>query len=294
MAKKLSVNWSIPTSDHSLKPALMRFRRYLDTCGLKNNTIKLYLILAESYLKAVETDIPSEDDAKSFYDSLHEKSLSRSTINNYAAAIIKYHRLIDKPVKLHFLRLNNSLPYYFDQSDIIKIFEATKNFKHFCMFNLLFYGALRSGELCNLDVSDYDPERLTLRLRETKNGSDSFALINEDVAKLLNKYLSIKPEIEIDGRHPLFFTDFGNRFDPNQIYKIFLYWKEKAGVTKKGGVHCFSRHSSATLMLEKGCDIRIVKEVLRHRDLNTTLRYAHVSDVTKRKSYEKYLRLDGI
>jgi len=159
------------------------------------------------------------------------------------------------------------------------------------MFNLLFYGCLRSGELCNLDVSDYDPERLTLRLRETKNGSDSFALINNDTAKLLNKYISIKPQIEIDGRYPLFFTDFGNRFNPNQIYKIFLYWKEKAGITKKGGVHCFSRHSSATLMLERGCDIRIVKEVLRHRDLNTTLRYAHVSDVTKRKSYEKFLTL---
>jgi len=121
MAKKLSVDWSIPYRDkNNLKPALVRFRRYLETCGLKENTIKLYVLLTEKYLEAVKTDIPTEDDAKRFYDSLHDRDLSRSTINNYAASIIKYHRLINKPVKLLFLRLNNSLPYYFDQLDILK------------------------------------------------------------------------------------------------------------------------------------------------------------------------------
>lgn len=44
-------------------------------------------------------------------------------------------------------------------------------------------------------------------------------------------------------------------------------------------------------MIAKGCDIRIVKEVLRHNDIRTTLRYAHVSDKTKKEMYDEYLRL---
>ena len=72
---------------------------------------------------------------------------------------------------------------------------------------------------------------------------------------------------------------------------MFLYYKKKEGIKKPGAVHVFARHSSATIMVANGCDIRIVKELLRHRDIRTTLRYAHVSDKTKREKYEQYLTL---
>lgn len=72
---------------------------------------------------------------------------------------------------------------------------------------------------------------------------------------------------------------------------MFLYYKVKAGIKKPGAVHVFSRHTTATLMIAKGCDSRIVKELLRHQDIRTTLRYAHVSDKTKREKYAQYLTL---
>jgi len=72
---------------------------------------------------------------------------------------------------------------------------------------------------------------------------------------------------------------------------MFVNYKKKANIRKPGGVHVFSRHSPATIMIANGCDIRIVKEVLRHKDIKTTLRYAHVADHTKRERYDEYLKL---
>lgn len=259
--------------------------------GLKENTIKLYVKLIEVYLKSLNTDTPTSKDAKKFYDSLHDKKLSRSSINNYAASIIKYHQMIDAPVKLPFLRLNQSLPYYFNEIDILKIFNACNNIKHLCMFKVMFFGCLRSGELCRLDDEDYDPQNLTLRLKETKNGTDAIVYVNDEVSKLLNQYLKVRPKITVDERYPLFYTDFGNRWNNNQIHKIFLYYKKKAGIEKKGSVHCFSRHSSATLMIANGCDLATVQSILRHKDINTTLRYIKISDKTKREKYDKFLVL---
>jgi integrase/recombinase XerD len=72
---------------------------------------------------------------------------------------------------------------------------------------------------------------------------------------------------------------------------MFLYYKKKGDVTKPGAVHVFSRHTTAISMIAEGCDSRIVKEILRHKDIHTTLRYAHLSDKTRREKHEHYMRL---
>jgi integrase/recombinase XerD len=288
---KITMDWTRERDKVDLDPVLSRYQKYLKRIGLKDSTVGLYLKLATAYLQEVNTDLPNKTDAEHFTNSLHEKQLSGSAINNFTAAIIKYHAMIDQPIKLPFLKLNNSLPYYFNEADILRIFSVCGNLKHYCMLKVLFFGCLRSGELCNLDVSDYDPDSLTLRLRETKNNSDAIAFINDETARELNRYLRMKPKIAIDGHEPLFITDFCHRWTPMRVRQMFMHYKEKAGIQKKGGVHCFSRHSSATLMIARGCDLRSVQAILRHRDIHTTLRYTHLCDAVKREKHSQYLTL---
>jgi len=129
---KLSVNWSRVRDTADLNPALIRYTRNLETKGFKKNTIILYTKLINNYLVEVNTDLPTPQDATDYRDSLHDKKLSGSAINNFTAAIINYHKMIGEPVKLPFLKLNNSLPYYFDETDILKIFSVCSNLKRYC------------------------------------------------------------------------------------------------------------------------------------------------------------------
>ena len=51
---------------------------------------------------------------------------------------------------------------------------------------------------------------------------------------------------------------------------------EASGVGKTGSCHLF-RHTAATLMVERGADIRYVQELLGHRDLSSTHIYTRVA-----------------
>jgi hypothetical protein len=44
-------------------------------------------------------------------------------------------------------------------------------------------------------------------------------------------------------------------------------------------------------MLKNGSDLLIIKEILRHKSIESSMRYLHFTDDTKRAKYNKFLRL---
>jgi site-specific recombinase XerD len=129
------------------------------------------------------------------------------------------------------------------------------------------------------------------RVRNDKGGEDGIVYLAEDCAVTLKRFLGIRPLIKIDNKNPLFFMDYDNFWDRRDVYRMFIHYKKKAGIIKPGGLHVFSRHTHATLMIRIGCDLRLVKELLQHNDIAATLRYAHVADETRRAAYDKAMVL---
>ena len=287
MRQKLQIAWDLP--DNSTK--LRRFKRYLRDKGIRQSTLDDYMVRVENYLKFCGNNQPSPDMAQSYRDSLMDRNLSRSSINNYCFAVKNYHKMLGQDIKFPFLKRTNEIPYYFTANEVIRIFDQINNIKHLAMFKTAFYGCLRASEICNLDLEDIDLDRLAMKVRDGKGGKTAIVYLSEDAAETLRDYLSVKPDFELEKRIPLFFTDFGARYDRRDIYRLVIYYKERAKITKRGGAHVLFRHTPASLMIQNGCDLLTIQQVLRHNDINTSMRYLHLADDTRRANYDRFLRL---
>src|SRR5437773_5078422 len=84
-----------------------------------------------------------------------------------------------------------------------------------------------------------------------------------------------------------------HHYHESAIQRAVKHAVARAGLAKPAGCHTF-RHSFATHLLEDGCDIRTVQELLGHRDVRTTMVYTHVLNRGGRGVVSPVDRLAGI
>ena len=177
-----------------------RFRYFLRDNGFRESTTETYIQRAVKYLEFAGTDKPTQDDLDRFRTVLHAKNLARNTINNFCIAARAYHTMRGEQVSFPFLKISDTIPNYFSQEDVLEIFGVVNNFKHYVMLQTIFYACLRASELCALNVEDVDLNGLTIMIREGKGGRDGISYINDQCARILKRYIQIKPDFEIEGQ----------------------------------------------------------------------------------------------
>lgn len=284
--------WYVEPTQEDLKLILARYQKQLKECGMREATIQGYTSYLNRFLVFAGESHPPISKAHEYREYLIDKNLSKQTVNNACIAIKKYYKTLGEEFTFQYLNADKTLPFFFDEDDVLRIFTvSSRNIKHSAMLKTLFYCCLRASEVCSLEDRDLDFKAMTLRIRNGKGGKDSLVYLTEDCARTLKRYLEIRPSIEVKNKKVLFYTDYNNVWDRRDVYRMFIHYKKKAGVTKPGGLHVFSRHTPASLMIKNGMDLRILKDIMRHNDLQTTLRYTHLADDTKRAAYDKAMIL---
>jgi len=136
---------------------------------------------------------------------------------------------------------------------------------------------MRRGEILSLQWNNVDLKHGFILLDKTKNGDRREIPINET---LKNTFRGIPRRLDI----PYVFHDqkTGKRY--NDIGTAFTRACKKAGITD---FHFHDlRHTFASHLVMAGVDITTVKELLGHKTLTMTLRYAHLAPSHKVKAVD--------
>lgn len=160
------------------------------------------------------------------------------------------------------------LPDILSLEEVQAVIKNTINIKHKALLMVVYGSGLRISEALNLRVKDIDSDRMSIHIRCSKNRKDRFVILSPVVYEFLKTYW----------KHCRF-TDYifpgKNKNTPMSIgtaSKIYQLAKEKSDIKKSGGLHAL-RHAFATHMLESGVDLFIIKELLGHSSIHSTVRY---------------------
>ena len=91
---------------------------------------------------------------------------------------------------------------------------------------------------------------------------------------------------KIGWNHILFLNHRGQGITRQAVFQLVRDHAREAGIDKIVTPHTL-RHSFATHLIENGCDLRSVQEMLGHASIETTQVYTHVSVEHVREAYQK-------
>ncbi|QDK26359.1 tyrosine-type recombinase/integrase [Leptospira weilii] len=166
--------------------------------------------------------------------------------------------------------------------------ETRLGIRNKAILELLYSTGLRRFELAKLKISDVDLTNRTVFVYEGKRKQDRLIPVSERALYWVKRYLE---EVRIayvkdSNEETLFLSQRGRAITDYTVGYVVVTTKERSLVEKKGSTHIF-RHTTATLMLENGADIRYVQEMLGHKDLNSTQIYTHVAIRKLKEVYDK-------
>ena len=148
------------------------------------------------------------------------------------------------------------------------------------------YGAgLRLSELIALRIADVDFPGGTLKVTG-KGSKQRIVPFGAAAGKALSAWLAMRPLLAAPGEDAanVFLSSRGKPMSPKGVNRLMNRYIGMVAEVEQRSPHVL-RHTFATHLLDRGADLRAVKELLGHESLSTTQVYTHVSMGHLRKVY---------
>lgn len=162
-----------------------------------------------------------------------------------------------------------------------------KGIRDKAMLELLYATGIKVSELIGLDLKDLNLSVSCIHCGEGEN--ERLIPLYPVALKAVTTYLEKSRVILAASTDEvaLFVNLFGERLSRQGFWKILKSYVASAKITKDITPHTL-RHSFATHLLENGADIHDIQEILGHRDLSSTQRYAQYLKDKMKNSYMKF------
>jgi integrase/recombinase XerD len=172
------------------------------------------------------------------------------------------------------------LPHYLNEDEMHRLFESVRDSpRDSAIVHVLGFGGLRVSELCHLEVNDIEFERNLLHIRSGKGDRDREVVLEDRSRAAIDRYLT---ERALTGENRARLFPVG----AVTVERVVRRAAQRAGIPRRVTPHML-RHTLATTLLSRGCDIRYIQKLLGHASVATTQIYTHVDTTALRAAYQR-------
>ena len=224
-------------------------------------------------------------------DNHKSTSINRclSSLRSYYNYLLKENIVDTNPFKLvNSMKKEKKLPEYFKYNEYVELVNSIDintnlGIRNRCIFEVLLCTGCRCSELVNIKLCDIDLDNREIKVLG-KGNKERIVYLGSYAIDSLNMYLSVRDELSKKDNKYLFVNHLGNKLTTRGIRDIIDKILLKSSLNLKITPHTF-RHSFATMLLNEGCDLKSVQELLGHVSLSTTSIYTHVSNEELKRVY---------
>ena len=201
-----------------------------------------------------------------------------AALRSLAAFLLRQDKLARNPFKLlPAPKREKLLPKFLTLPETDRLINAAGN-THFAardkaLFELMYSSGLRRSEVTGLKIWDVDFFNGVVRVLG-KGNKERLVPVTDEALYAIKYYLSTRPNPQ--PQDALFLNAHGKPLTGDGLAFIFKNTAIAAHLARKVTPHSL-RHSFATHLLNNGCDLRSLQEMLGHKTLAATQVYTHVS-----------------
>lgn len=170
------------------------------------------------------------------------------------------------------------LPNIMSEEEVKTLLNASLDLKEQCVIGILYGSGLRISELCNLRVKDIESSDKRIKVYQGKGGKDRYTLLPDSIVGKLRQFY-----IEEGKPGEFLFTSKQTKraIHVRSMQLVVNSAMEKAGYKDRGFTAHTLRHSFATHMLNLANNIHVIKTLLGHSKIETTMVYLHLQRHTQ-------------
>lgn len=283
------------------------FTKYLQFCVIEKNlrplTISNYKddfkVFLEYFPHIEDTDDLSIGDIDEFNYKQSIDELKVTTIKRRISTLKNFYIFLESEgIKTGIIKevltpkATKYLPEYLTIEEVNDLFSSFKNdtfeeIRDYAILEMIYSCGLRVSELIELKLKDINAQEKVVKI-VGKGFKEREVPIRDEALIALNEYLKyVKKNMIVVNKNIIFLNKHGKKLTRQYVWQMIKDRAKKAGITKDISPHTL-RHSFATHLLSKGCDLKVVQKLLGHENIETTQIYTHVAEEKILNIYDKY------
>lgn len=269
------------------------FSTSLQAEGKSANTIKNYLVAVKQLLRTHKNDPGqiTQESIDTFFAGFNARNqtqnLKKNAINKFLTFLYA-RKHIQEPFSIKIKGVTMSEPEYLSKAEQDRFFDVLqadpKNIRDFTLFTTMLYTGMRISEVLNIKLKDIQEDHLVIR--ESKTGPGK-VYIRKTLKPLIEDFLNgLKSPLKREDH--IFQSTHHRRISERMVQLLIKKYLKLAGIQKDLSPHSL-RHTFAARLRQSGSDIEIIQRTLRHKHIQSTMRYSHIKDEDLKKAIEKSL-----